>query len=61
MPHGITEQEYIARLAKRAQDPELRALVASWGPPTTEELALIARVFGGTVRKPVAATSEAAA
>jgi hypothetical protein len=42
------EAEHIACLAKRAQDPDVQALVASWGPLTPEQLALVARVFGNT-------------
>jgi hypothetical protein len=42
------EAEYIACLAKRAQDPDVQALVASWGPLAPEQLALVARVFGNT-------------
>lgn len=58
MPLGMTEDEYIALLAKRAQEPRIQALVASWPPLTPDQIALFARIFGGT--KHAATTRDAA-
>lgn len=60
MRHDMTEAEYIAHLAKRAQEPEIQALVKSWGPPSDADLALAARIFGGRART-TASDGEAAA
>jgi hypothetical protein len=46
------DDAYAARLvtlAELAVSPEVRALVAPWGPPTPRRLAGIARIFGGRV------------
>jgi hypothetical protein len=37
-------------LRERAAQPDIQELVASWGPPTAEQLALTARIFGGRSR-----------
>lgn len=37
-------------LIRRAQDPQIVALVDSWGPATTEELEVIRQVMGGAHR-----------
>jgi hypothetical protein len=50
--------DYAARLAERAQDPQIQALIAMWGPLEPEQLAVIARVFGGSARG-VSSPSEA--
>lgn len=56
------DEERLARLIAKAEEPHVQALVESWGPPTPEDLALVARVFGGTVHRaaPAPAESEAA-
>jgi hypothetical protein len=50
MRHDMTEAEYISYLANRSQEPDIQALVKSWGPPSAEDIALTARIFGGRVR-----------
>ncbi|WP_449062246.1 hypothetical protein [Planomonospora algeriensis] len=40
------DEERLARLAQMAQSPEIQAIVNSWGPFSSEELAMIRRVFG---------------
>jgi hypothetical protein len=56
--------EYLARLDAMSRDPQIVALIESWGPPTPEDIALVARVFGGRVApaaKPTASTEQEAA
>ncbi|MFD8558213.1 hypothetical protein ACFV1N_13110 [Streptosporangium canum] len=43
------DEEHLARLIAKAEEPHVQALVESWGPPTPDDLALVARVFGKTV------------
>lgn len=56
------DEEHLARLIAKAEEPHIQALVESWGPPTPDDLALVARVFGGSVHRtiPVPTESEAA-
>jgi hypothetical protein len=56
------DEERIARLIAKTQEPHVQALVASWEPSTPEELAMIARIFGGSAHRatPAPAESEAA-
>ncbi|GAA4221385.1 hypothetical protein FHR32_005063 [Streptosporangium album] len=56
------DAERIARLVAKAQESHVQALVDSWGAPTPDDLALVARVFGGSVHHsaPAATESEAA-
>lgn len=53
------EAAYTARLAERAQSPEIQAFVNSCGPLSPSALAVISRVFNG-VRITSAETGPAA-
>ena len=55
------DEEHLARLIAKAEEPHVQALVESWGPPTPDDLALVARVFGGTVHHADAAPAESEA
>lgn len=61
MRHDMTEAEYIARLAKRAQDPDIQRLVKSFPPLEPDQLAVVSRVMGGARRRTVTSQGETAA
>lgn len=42
----MTEEEYIAILAKRCQDPDMQALINSFPPLEPDQLAVVSRIMG---------------